>query len=85
MKITRTISIKPEVWLEAIKKTNNLSGTIELLLEEWSKAKTDREDVSEIERIEADNAKLAAENAKMAEELKKIKEKEGKVLWRAQV
>lgn len=87
MKIHRTLSIDQEIWYEAKKKTDNLSGTIEKLLKEWSKTAIDENKNSEISKLKAELAKNAAEKAALQDKIIKQEEAEKKrksrVIWEA--
>lgn len=78
-KIIRTITIDEENWLAAKRKTDNLSGSINELLENWIKVTKDRDMEDRVKanlKIEELKLELAAKEKKLQEiekEKKKIK------------
>jgi len=83
MKITKTISINPEVWLKAQRKTDNVSGTIESLLDKWSEEAPDK-DMSDREKLKNELEIKNLEVAKLKQEMEQIKKQEyesSKSVW----
>jgi len=78
MKITRTISINGQVWMEAVERTDNLSLLIEQLIQEWLLTKAKDIQLSETKQLKEEVNKKVAEITKLKGELDKIKKKQPK-------